>query len=294
MNCDCVIPFTKKNIEILRKNIFYISKNLNPSQIILIGTKECFEEFDSGVDYSLKTKLRFIDENEMISGLSFETVKVLISNRDQYAANRAGWYLQQFLKIGYALICENDYYVCWDADTIPLKPIQMLMDNHPVFDVKNEYHLPYFRTLKRLLGIGKIEERSFISEHMIFSKEKMMSMIGEIESNSTIQGSSFWEKIINATCVVDLMHSGFSEFETYGNFVCDRFPNLYLKRELMTLRNGSGFLGLNPTGEMLDWAAESYDTISFEIYNKPHQDVIDEFENLKLRKTLFEVVEENS
>ena len=55
----------------------------------------------------------------------------------------------------YPTIFKND--LIWDADTIPIKEVKMFgNDGKPIFDVKTEYHKPYFITLKRIFPkLGK-------------------------------------------------------------------------------------------------------------------------------------------
>ncbi|MEI3192244.1 MAG: DUF6492 family protein [Lachnospiraceae bacterium] len=60
-------------------------------------------------------------------------------------ASRSGWYFQQFLKFGYAQVCEDEYYIVWDSDTVPLHPISHFQDGKPVFTKKEEMEPPYLR-----------------------------------------------------------------------------------------------------------------------------------------------------
>ena len=70
----------------------------------------------------------------------------------------AGWYYQQFLKLS---VAENpisaERYVIWDGDTVPYKRMQLFEDGLPCFSLhQKEYHLPYFETNRRLIGIEPI------------------------------------------------------------------------------------------------------------------------------------------
>ena len=72
-----------------------------------------------------------IDENELLPGLTFSTVADILM---KYCPNKrlnVGWYFQQFLKLGFARskYCK-DYYLSWDADTLPLAPITFFEDEH--------------------------------------------------------------------------------------------------------------------------------------------------------------------
>lgn len=81
-----------------------------------------------------------------------------------------------------------------------MKPAILFDSNgKPYFDMKTEYHPPYFETISRILpGITKAINKSFISEHMVIRREYMLEMIHEIESSSGLEGSDFQERIINA------------------------------------------------------------------------------------------------
>lgn len=59
----------------------------------------------------------------------------------------------------------------------------------------------------------------FIAEHTLFKTEYMKEIIAVIESNVKLKGNAFYEKILNSIQAIDLVESGFSEFESYGNYV---------------------------------------------------------------------------
>lgn len=286
MNYDVFIPIVSRNISILKINIPYIRCNVCPKRISVVGRRELkslMSDFDEQVV--------FIDENELLGGLTFEAVEKLISSRDSFASARAGWYFQQFLKMAYAEVCQDDFYFTLDADTIPVRKIDMFDENaSPFFDLKTEFNPPYFTTLKKLIGLSKVIDGSFISEHMIFKTEYMRTLIRQIEENNCLEGKAFFEKIINAVNSVDLLKSGFSEFETYGTFVVSKYPDKYKMRTLKSLRQGDKFLGLEPYDEMLEWAAESYDFISFENRKAPNQRELDYVKENMSRCRLDELV----
>lgn len=258
MNYDVIIPTTLRNKNILEIALPYIQRNLQPKKIVIISKVDL--NLDTNVDYV------FIDENKLYQGLSYERIKQIIEMRDKFAVKRTGWYLQQFLKYSYAYICEEDYYISWDADTIPLRRIEMFENGSPVFDVKEEHHLPYFTTINKLFSheIRRYGDFSFISEHMIFDKKCVIKMLSDIDGNHNLRGENVFEKILSAVNDIDLLMSGFSEFETYGNYVCKKFPDMYHIRQLESLRDGDRLYGNIPTEQNLDEAAMKYDIITFE------------------------------
>ena len=78
-----------------------------------------------------------------------------------------------------------------------------------------------------------------------------------------LSGNKYYEKIINAINPEDF-ESGFSEFETYGNYVKLKYPGLYGSLKLRTLRNGSFFVGASPSVDQIKWAKKDFDIMSIE------------------------------
>ncbi len=138
-------------------------------------------------------------------------------------------------------------------------------DNIPLFNIKTEYHKPYFETMNKLLGIEKQIQGSFVTEHMMVDKYIMIELIQKIEENNEIPGEKFYEKILySIDNIEDLLKSGFSEFETYGTYLISQYPQNLKFRELKTLRDGKRALGEYRNEKVLEWVSHSYDTISFE------------------------------
>jgi GT2 family glycosyltransferase len=179
-----------------------------------------------------------------------------------------GWYYQQFLKMQYCAVCQDEYYMVWDGDTIPCREINMFQaeTDKPYLDLKHEFHPEYFDTISKLLpGFRKVIERSFISEHMLIKKEIMRHLIEDIEKNDRITGKYFWEKIINSIPPEKISDSSFSEFETYGTYVAMCFPDVYKLRDWHSFRLGAQFFGIDTiTDRDFKWLSKDFDAISFE------------------------------
>lgn len=107
-------------------------------------------------------------------------------------ASRSGWYFQQFLKFGYSYLCEDEYYIVWDSDTVPLHPISHMQDGKPVFTKKEEMEPPYFETLDRLFAgeVKKHGDFSFICENMIFSVAVMKEMLDNLMRQPQLVGGT--------------------------------------------------------------------------------------------------------
>jgi len=253
---DIVIPMDNNNTHNIDKLNFFLRKNINFSNIIIISPNKSsiLEKNNSFI---------IINEDELVpkSDLIDIFLKKGINN-----TNRVGWYEQQFLKMSYAKICNHDYYLLWDSDTFPIKPLQMFDNDIPIFDMKKEHHSPYFTTISLLIDNLKLSKLSYISEHMIIKTELMKKLIDKIETNKNIKGKFFWEKILWSIDNDEILKSGFSEYETYGTFVDNYFKNSYKHRLWHSKRDMVNYYGNieNVNNNDLNWLSKDYNAITFE------------------------------
>jgi len=135
---------------------------------------------------------------------------------------RFGWYLQQFLKIEILLASPEDHLVIWDADCVPLKPITTFNSTgDPVYMLaSNEYNQTYFENIERLLGLKRIQDFSFVIPSFPVKKLWLQMLIEELTERSG--KNSWWEAIIDSTDFS--LRSGFSETETIGTWVANKYP----------------------------------------------------------------------
>lgn len=176
----------------------------------------------------------------------------------------AGWYYQQFIKLQFAFLeQENDHYLIWDADTVPLRPMRFFDEQGRMLLTRaEESHQPYFETYRRLFGSEANREFSFIAQHMLVRKSFAREMLAAVEQN--VQGAENWAwKIMRS-----LSGSGnnlFSEYETYGHYVKNRHPDSvkFVERpwyRVRARRQGNSA----PSKDDLDNLAGKYDYAAFE------------------------------
>ena len=238
-------------------------------------------------------RLGYINENDVIP---FDAVhKVMAEKMESLLNGRelprgiTGWYYQQFLKMEYSRVCGDEYYMSWDGDTVPCKDVVMFNgEDKPYLDLKHEYNELYFTTMGRLIpGLKKFIDPSFISEHMLFKCEIMHKLIDKIESNDSIPGSRFYEKIINCIPLDDIQGNGFSEFETYGSFVCLTSPMTYKLREWHSFRLAGEFFDPETiSDDDYLWLSHDFDAISFEKGMKVREDHKNLFDNKEYQSKL--------
>ena len=265
---DLVIPMAIKDLLLVKKNVYFIKKFIQPSRIFIISNSKCFKLFSK--TYLQRNSITLIDENEMIHGLSFVKIKNIMDKHFE-ASNRCyGWYFQQILKMGAAEIKEiNQYYLIWDADTIPTSDLNFFGVNNKIFySSSTEYHKPYFNAINKLLVVDKYADFSFITEHMLIVTSVMQKLISEISNNTTVNGDTWFEKIINASDT-DVLQ-GFSEFETYGTYILNHYEDLYVHRKLNSNRNAGMLYGRYISKRKIKSTfVGKYDVISLEQWQTP-------------------------
>lgn len=258
-----IIPHIARNNNLLKQNLPYILTNIQPNKIYILTKKETIKD----LNILNSSNITIIDEDKVLNGLTFEKIRSLLE-KNNIVQTRTGWFFQQFLKFAWALHQDADeYYVTWDSDTFPLRPISFFNDNKPIFIQKEEYNPAYFETIEKLLHIKKSLPDSFIAETMVFKTSIVKEIITKIESNEEINGSTFYEKILNAIIFSQNPYKGYSEFETYGTYVSNFYPDLYSFRKSSGFRNGAKYYGLTPSDKDLYRASLKYDIISFERWN---------------------------
>lgn len=289
---DAVLMVTPDKLELLQKTYFYLCKNLGAKKVILVANSRCKREIEEM--FKNVGQIEYLDENEILDGLNYESVKKILCSicGNSY---RTGWFFQQFLKMAYAFRCKDDYYLVFDADTVALNPISYFdSDGRPQFIVKREYYNFYFHTIDVLFDgeVKRMDENvSYIAENMMISKQIMLAMINDILANEKLEGRTFYEKILRAVDRKVVMDTGFSEFETYGNYVMRFYPETYAQIRMRTQRLGSFLLGQNPSKEQLEWMSKDYDIVSFERHGKQWLARITKCEKVRKKnsaKTMFD------
>lgn len=277
-----VVPSIPQDVDVLLHNLDFYFCFLPISSLVIIGPDNMKSFFPND------KRIEFINENDLINKVA---VKEIIDKRllgEDVKRDRTGWYVQQFIKMSYSRICADDYYLLWDSDTVPVKKLDLFDEKgRPFFDLKNEFHKPYFDTISMLFPeLKRGANGSFISEHMLINTQYMREMIAEVENNNKLRGVDFSEKIINAIDIESLQTSGFSEFETFGTYVQSRYPGTYNLRHWQSLRFGKFFFHYDSLRKNdMEWLSKNYDAITFEkVHDLSKVSVI---VNTNLFKTIF-------
>ncbi len=262
---DVIVPLLNTDLPTFSKNICYLKSNLPCKRIVVIGNASIEEDVN-------KLNVSFINEDKLFPGLTIENVRE-IKTKISGTSRRAGWYFQQFLKMAYSYICEDDYYLIWDSDTVPVKPIVFFDENDKPYLGYRHYEKMddcYTATQLALLPDNELQktvEKSFIAEHLLVDVKIMKSLISDITEKCVAKKKSFYENIMYSIPLAQVNLSGFSEFECYAAYVMNKFNESYTLRPWYNLRNGKAYLGNHASADDFQWVAECFDVVSFEDFD---------------------------
>lgn len=207
---------------------------------------------------------RVVAEEEHLAGHSLDSIAraLPVAVRD-----RAGWYLQQFVKLGASSVGEpHAINLIWDGDTVPMRRLEFVGGSGRLqFYSSAEYHRPYFQTLERILGLPRATDRSFIAQCMPTRVRWVREMTAEIERRC---GRPWIDAVLASVPGHD--PSEFSEYESLGQFVFQRHPDEAEFTDRAWQRYGNSRVGgiESLTPETIAELATRFDFVSFEGWDR--------------------------
>jgi len=249
----CCLP---RDLPIARLAVDGVRRYVSSGKICIATHPNAFAECRR----MLGDEVELIDECKISGGMTINQLREL---RVEGFPARAGWYLQQMAKLGYATVgAPDEHYLIWDCDTVPLRKIDLFDSNkRPFFTMSDERHPPYLDTYKNLFGYKPDYIGSFISQHMVVNKGIAREMLSEIEARNPKDGSWSWAIMKNLAPEKSL--SLFSEYETYGYYLATRHSDKFKSRRLSWLRNGA-LETVSPTAGELKKLSRKYYFAAFE------------------------------
>jgi hypothetical protein len=133
--------------------------------------------------------------------------------------DRTGWLRQQFIKLSVNEIGKSENILVIDGDTVLLKDQAFIRDRKNLIQFSDEYHPPYFQSYLRIFGRSTGSKISCITHKMLFNKQRLTEMKQEIEDRFNLP----WHKAIYL-CSDLTSPSGFSEYELYGHWIMQNYP----------------------------------------------------------------------
>jgi hypothetical protein len=229
MKYDIAIIHGPSDDDILPHTITQIRKNVKDYRnIYIISHDSDIDLFDEDVFKGTKV----IDEK--VFPFKISDVNTFIQT-----PKRNGWYLQQLLKLYASFVLEEmlDDYVVIDADTLFLREISFKSDDKYMFNMGDEYHIPYFEHMKRMHpSFEKMIRFSGISHHMIFNRKIVSEMMALVERH---HNAPFWEVFLKEVVPEQRHGSGASEYEMYFNYMIKNHRDKVIPRKIRFENTGS-------------------------------------------------------
>ncbi|MFC5530241.1 DUF6492 family protein [Cohnella yongneupensis] len=132
---------------------------------------------------------------------------------------RSGWLYQQLLKLASSSFVGQRHYLVLDADTVLIRSHRFFANGKYVFYCRGWSQPEYFVTYRKLLGKKAIRPRSFVTHYMMFDKTRLSALKRTIEAR---HGTRWYKAIIGS--INRAKQYGFSEYETYGNYMYSVSP----------------------------------------------------------------------
>ena len=192
------MPSIPQDIDTLIRDTEFFFRYLPIKNIYVVGPESIAERVRSEND----NRLIFMNENEFVD---VQRIRELYSSRTDKNTGRAGWYVQQYIKMQFARFTNDEYYFIWDSDTIPLKPVELFDEASGKPIIRCGFVMPslyagYLDTFCKILPKinNTVLNTSFVREHMLIKTQYMRELLDDIESNTEYSGNNFQEKILNA------------------------------------------------------------------------------------------------
>lgn len=213
---DIVIPFHEKDRYTINPCLISCLKYVQGTGNVYIISKE--KPTDIAVNF------KWVDEKD------FFTVDDVLKVNPNIAPERAGWYLQQLIKL-YVFECIpgiNPNVLILDADVIFLTRTFFFHKTIPLYSHGNESHPAYFEIMSKLHpSFERITDLSGVAHMCVFQKhiiDEIHQMVKEYTNKS------LFDAIIEN--VVEYTGSGFSEYELYFHFLYKFHKDEFFIRKL--------------------------------------------------------------
>ena len=209
-------------IPCLEKDLINLELNINNIKIFLkhpIKRINIVSPKNKNIEIFCKNfNVNFICENEILDKNKLK-INYKVNKYD-----RSNWLYQQLLKYSFDSISETENYLVIDADTILTIPQVYENSGKNILLISDEYHEPYFEHYFKLTGKIPKSNLSSVAHSMIFNKNVLKNLKTHIEKYNQL---NWIDAIISNIDANEL--SGFSEFETYGQWVIENHSELYIR-----------------------------------------------------------------
>jgi glycosyltransferase involved in cell wall biosynthesis len=228
---DILITATQKDIEVLNKCIEGVLTYLkHPISNIFVITPE-------NVSISnLKEKYNIIHVIE-------NTLPIIQKEDIDYKVNgidRSGWLFQQLVKFSADYICKEEHILILDADTVLVSEQKYENNGKLILLISDEFHSTYLDVYTKLTGFYPGSLLSSVCHSQIINKIHLTSLKSHIAKKNNCKWD---EAIVKFTDKLNI--SGFSEYETYGQWVMQNYKQNYIREYYFNIAEKNRFYSRN-------------------------------------------------
>jgi hypothetical protein len=249
---DLYIPSHEKDLDVLPYAIQYAKMNLkHPISSIYVVSPESKPIQDVCKKYGCIYVNEFDVLNFKKSDIDYKINGV----------DRSGFLCKQLISLQADKVCKKEHILAMDSDTLFIRPRVFEYKGKYILDFSDEFHIPYFQSHERLTGLKHSEPVSYITHFMLYEKKKLRELRQLIENTT---GMDFTSSLLKNVDKNEMSY--FADFETYPNFVLEKYRSQYVIEYWYNKsykRNELKDLESIITPEL----KEHYKTISFHSYN---------------------------
>ena len=252
-----LIPFTQKDIPTLRlclDGAAYATSHYSRVRFTLISDQRYQLEHLGDKFEALDIKI--ITDEEFLGQAFINQVKSQFSTR-------AGWLLQQIIKIEFAAKCSENLQLAIDSDTILLKKQEWCdSGGRQILFESEEFHPPYYDFLSKV-GFKDLNSSSHITHHMIYQPYLVQRMLLSLEINSLSDYFNLLKKR-------DSRFGSFVsiDYEAYAQFLVNKFPDSWVPSKWSNLPLAREAAVLDIEYTKLQSMFPNYNSVSFHDWYK--------------------------
>lgn len=251
---DIVIPYHSKDYKILPYTIKGLEYIANKGKVYLISNE------DPKIENTI-----YIDEK--IFPFTKDNIVEYIGVEN---ASRAGWYLQQLLKLYAFKLIPNlsENFLIVDSETVFINPVTFVKDSKLCFATSAENHYPYYEHIACLFKgalLRQTADKSGIVHHMIFTKRYLQELFDKIQE---INATEVWKAMMSCVKKEYGAYSGMSEYEIYFQYMLQYHKEVTEIRDLRwdvfsDIPNSDKYKTVN---DVLNSSKDSYDFITLHVH----------------------------
>lgn len=236
MSYDCVICLGPNDYSNIEKSLDSIKKYVKGYRNIYIITQNTY------IESSTLENVNLI--NEQIFPFTIDSVNMFIQTPE-----RAGWYLQQLLKLYATSVIKEmlDNFVIIDSDIVFKKELTFFEKNKIQFNVSKKIHKPYYDHMLRVhMTLRAINSFSGITHMMPMKRHIVQSLINMVEKDKQ---KLFWKHFLQCIDRKYFKTSGASEYEILFHYSLRYFKDECCIRQLEFVdgKAGDSFTGIYET-----------------------------------------------